>query len=134
MRRKLVGIVFAGLVGTVSPLIGGAFVAAEASCVPATGGANPYWTTDPASYSDTFNASIDCNGIWALQAFSAPTLVKGQYYISPSWQDSSLSAKWVYTTKGSIDGTSSVVGQTVDGRRVRGHALSGTYDYIYYRY
>jgi hypothetical protein len=134
MRKKRVGIVVAGLVGLVSPLLAGLHTAAEASCVPATGGANPYVTTDPASGSDTFNASIDCNGVWALQAYLGPTLVKGQYYISPDWLNSSLSAKWVYTTKGSIDGTSAVVGQTVDGRRIRGHEIDGGADLIYYRY
>lgn len=125
--------VIVGLTGLASPLLG-FHAAAEASCVPATGGANPYWTTDPASYSDTFNASIDCNGVWALQAFSAPTLVKGQYYASGTWNDSSLTAKWAYTTKGPVDSSTQVVGQTVDGRRIRGHALNGTFDLIYYRY
>jgi len=91
---------------------------------------NYQWTTSPASSSSKFNASIDCNGVWALQSLADDITVKGQYYKNGAWQNSSLKAKKVTTTAGHAQ----IIGQTVDGRRLRGHQVGGSPDLVRYKY
>lgn len=116
------------------PVVGGAVTgAAEAACIRASDYPNPIFTSKSPGSSDPFNASIGCNGVWALRSTYDVVRVKGQFN-DGTWTDSALSAKWVTTTKSAIDAKSQIVGQTVDGRRLRGYVVEGFADYVRYRY
>jgi Tol biopolymer transport system component len=79
-----------------------------------------HWTDDPASDSEPFNASIGCNGAWALWSYDFDLLVRGQY-LKGGWQNSILPQQRVTPAQGHDQ----VIGQTVDGRRLRGHQVGG---------
>lgn len=88
------------------------------------------YTTHPASGSGQFNASIGCGGVWARYSYNYAIKVKGQY-LDGTWKNSSVTAKWVYPW---LD-QSQVIGNTVDGRRLRGHRVDGAAaDYVAYRH
>jgi len=88
------------------------------------------WTYDPATYSDVFNASIGCNGVWVFNSYTKNLTVKGQYYKDGTWTNSTLTAKKVTPTATQQQ----VIGQTVDGRRLRGHKTAGAVDFVKYKY
>lgn len=77
-----------------------------------------------------FNASINCNGVWVRQSLSYVVQVKGQYK-DGTWTNSSLSAKWAYP--GIVD-KQQIVGQTVDGRLVRGIRVAGTGNLVQFKF
>ena len=109
-------------VGTV--VVGGATLetASAETCTPYS-----MWTA--ATGSGSAAASSGCTGLVAHQADRYAIQIKGQYRVDGVWKDSSLSAKWVYATG---DAAAQVVGQTIDGRLVRGKRVGGTNDYVLY--
>lgn len=125
MRRTIA--VSAAALAIALPLFGAiGSPASAAGCVDTTAA----YTTDPASGSGQFNASIGCDGVWVRYSFNYAIKVKGQY-LDGTWQNSSLTAKWVYPW---LD-QSQVVGNTVDGRRLRGHRVDGAAaDYVVYKH
>jgi hypothetical protein len=125
MSRNLTRIAAAAAAVGLMPLSAAIASPAQASCLN-----QEEWTQDPASYSDNFNASISCGAVWTLYSTVYSIQVKGQYYKDGSWQNSTLSAKWVSPTITQQQ----VIGDTIDGRRLRGHKVGGSSDYVIYKF
>jgi hypothetical protein len=87
-----------------------------------------YFTSTAASNSENFNASINCDGVWGLATTSYNDWIKGQYYTT-SWVTSSYGWQWI-----TVNQTyKKMIGNTVDGRRLRGFASSHSQD-VWYAY
>jgi hypothetical protein len=114
---------FAAVV-TATQLVGLGVPAHAASCVQQ----DAYTSTTP-SYSSPFNASLDCEGVWAIHTTVASDWVTGQYYKDGGWHTSTLQAQLVTMS----DSSDKVVGNTVDGRRCRGFNRNYT-QYVRYKY
>lgn len=87
-----------------------------------------YFTSTAANSSENFNASINCSGVWGLATATYNDWVKGQYYIN-GWTTSSYGWQWITVSQV----YKKVIGNTVDGRRVRGVADSHSQD-VWYAY
>ncbi|HEX2894592.1 MAG TPA: hypothetical protein VHO29_11385 [Marmoricola sp.] len=111
--------------GAVIPLLGVA-PAQASGCIT-----QYRWTAigPNADTSETFNASIGCDGVWGYWTRQYTDYVKGEYY-SGGWQNSSYGWQLLPNTYGS---GKKIVGNTVDGRRCRG--VSYTYSQsVYYAF
>lgn len=98
---------------------------AHASCFE-----DSLWTSTNRSNSNPFNASIDCGGVWALfMGSQGADYVKGVYLRDGVWEQSTLGWQWVTQTAGE----DKIIGNTVDGRRVKGVAQNVT-GYVRYRF
>lgn len=75
-------------------------------------------------------ANSGCTGLTANNTYDGSTIkVKGQFK-DGSWWDSNLTAKWVTPSFGG-----QVVGETVNGRLVRGRQVEGaSYGYVWFTY
>jgi hypothetical protein len=128
MRKTISWLTAVAAAVAMVPMLGALSAPAQAgdgSCITGY-----YWTSDPAGESWPFNASIGCNGAWALWSMEQRMLVRGQY-LKGGWQESILPEQWVNPTQGHDQ----IVGQTVDGRRMRGHRLDGApYDMVMYKF
>lgn len=95
---------------------------------PASAGAagcSPYalYVAGNASNSGSVGATSGCDGVWIKWAHKN-IKVKGQYYKNGSWRSSSLSAKWVTTLRNKP--IRKIIGNTSDGRKVRGKRVGGS--------
>ncbi|GEB14226.1 hypothetical protein GUY44_22330 [Pimelobacter simplex] len=80
--------------------------------------------------SETFNASIGCDGLWGIQSTTEVERVRGQYYVDGEWR---YSATYSWRTFSSSDSEAKLIGNTVDGRRLRGETYWNRQD-IRYRF
>jgi hypothetical protein len=83
-----------------------------------------------ADSSETFNASIGCDGVWAYWGLKYSDYVRGEYLSGGQFQPSSLGWQPISTGFG---GGKKMIGNTVDGRTCRGISYAHAQD-VYYGY
>lgn len=80
--------------------------------------------------SETFNASIGCDGLWGVQSTTDVERVRGQYLADTGW---AYSGTYGWRTFSSSASEAKLIGNTVDGRRLRGETYWTRQD-IRYRF
>lgn len=80
--------------------------------------------------SETFNASIGCDGLWGIQSSEGVEMVRGQFLVDGVWRNSDTYGWRTFTTS---PAEAKLIGNTVDGRRMRGQAQWNRQD-IRYRF
>lgn len=71
------------------------------------------------SGSQLFRASDECDGVYAFGVQTRTDKIRGRFYKGGSWKVSSYG--WVKIYKDN-DGADKVVGNTIDGREIKGQA------------
>jgi hypothetical protein len=112
MRLRKIRTAAAVLIAVSVPVIGVSAPAHADSCITQW----KYTSTSP-DFSESFNASIDCDGVWGLRTWSYNDWIGGEYYKDGGWHNSTLGDQYI-----TANSNLKLVGNTVDGRRCRGDA------------
>lgn len=96
------------------PIVVGAASPAHADCVT-------WWKHYATNivHSAEYRASVDCAGLWALQAYAETDKVRGRFYVSGEWEKSTYGFKRITTASNS---GGKIIGNTVTNRRLKGES------------